>query len=797
MGSLSVPSPGTPSTLTIDGSPVSIPRDLIPIRLVPVAKGSYPTLTFAVRGKPLPTSGVGPYLGKEAVLTVDGTVRFKGDVVFQGPQFQGSGGLIVRTYQCHGLEARANRFAHTDSITGVDSSAYNLALDNQQSDYLAARAGRTVGEILEDVLTMDANAANLDAAGIGAYTSLSPPTLPASTAADLAAITLIPPAPVYFGGEKLWEAIVAFLGQWAPNHWCYVDPVTGAIRVVDCRTFSDRTLTFGTDPVRPTGISRDLDPCFGRVVALGEPIAEMGVFSTAAGTLSESPFAHDGLTIAQAKAAWTPTDDAAPGMAPGQAIGVAVISGGAVNSGSLAAQGYGYTSTPSVSVVGDGTGASYTATRTGDKITALNKVSGGTGYTKATFVIDAPGGACADAGTCSCTSTTTVDLTSENPATTWPSNYWDQTAGNKAGVILLNYAAGTGVSTTAMRRIVANASHAPGSTSSVTLDLALPHTNFDSYTLCGYANTSSAVWKEYALPSGVGAKLARQSTYPFPYRNANGVGITMTSTPMGAVRYSSNNLPPFNEAVVAISVNPDAGTIRFAQATYTTAGNRAPDDVRVIVPIYTDVNKAVYPADVGGVPQFAGTAAAAGWEKTLTVVCRSWRDPGNLAAMQAYAEDLLDSVKDIVMEGTITYLGLYEDALTPGIRVSVAGNGYTTGWESAELPVVQSELLWNADGVSLPTVLKCSNRRAHYSAEAFLHPDRAGLTPLFGGEVSVPAAGMPFGDFGGYGAEGAAVAAGAFAAGNAVGASTAAMGADQLARVAGLRDDPTQSYGGD
>ena len=103
------------------------------------------------------------------------------DVLFQGPQFQGSGGLIVQTYQCHGLESRANRFPHTDSNTGVDSSAYNLALDNQQSDYIAARAGRTVGEILADVLTMDANAAALDAAGIGAYTSLSPPTLPATT----------------------------------------------------------------------------------------------------------------------------------------------------------------------------------------------------------------------------------------------------------------------------------------------------------------------------------------------------------------------------------------------------------------------------------------------------------------------------------------------------------------------------------------------------------------------------------------------------------------------------------------
>ena len=784
MGSLSVPSPGSPSTLAIGGSSVSIPRDALPLRLGATAKGSYPTLTFAVRGKPLPTSGVGPYLGKEAVLTVNGVVRFKGDVLFQGPQFQGSGGLIVQTYQCHGLESRANRFPHTDSNTGVDSSAYNLALDNQQSDYIAARAGRTVGEILADVLTMDANAAALDAAGIGAYTSLSPPTLPATTTGDLSALTLIPPAPVYFGGEKFWEAVVSFLGQWAPNHWAYVEPATGKIRVVDTRTFTDKTLTFGTDPVRPTGISRDLDPCFGRVVVLGEPVAEMGCYATAAGTLSESPFAHDGLTIAQAKAAWTPTDDAAPGMAPGQATAISVISGGAVSAGTI------------VLVVGDGTGASYTATRTGDKITALVKVSGGTGYTRADFSIDAPGGACADSGTCVCTSTTTVNLTSDNAGATWPANFWDQAAGHKAATIILNYSAGSGSTTTAQRRIVANASHAPGSTSSVTLDLALPHTLFDTYTLCGYSNTSSAVWKVYALPSGVGAKLAKQSIYPMPYRNANGVGITMVSTPMGVVRYSSNHLPPYNEVMVGISVDPASGTVRFGNATYLTAGGRAPDDVRVIVPIYTGANAATYPADVAGVPQYTGTAAAAGWEKTLTVCCRSWRDPANQTAMLAYAADLLDSVKDIVMEGSVTYLGFYEDALTPGIRLNIAGNGYTTGWESAALPVVESELLWNADGVSLTTVMKCSNRRAHYSADAFLHPDRTGLTTLFGGEISLPTSSFNPADFGLVDL-GAAAVGGVIGEANAVGASPLQAWMEQMNRVEGLREDPTQSYGGD
>ena len=54
------------------------------------------------------------------------------------------------------------------------------------------------------------------------------------------------------------------------------------------------------------------------------------------------------------------------------------ITGITVNSG-----GSGYNAPPSVSIVGDGTGASFTATVSGGAVTGFTRVSGGSGYTKA------------------------------------------------------------------------------------------------------------------------------------------------------------------------------------------------------------------------------------------------------------------------------------------------------------------------------------------------------------------------------------------------------------------------------
>lgn len=704
---------------------IDVPRDVRVMRLVAHAKGGIPTFTFAVHGGELPGLP-DPWLGKVVRLTINSTLVFFGDVTRLDPDFRTRIGWL-RPYSAFGLRNRGDWICHTDSNDGGDSSSYNLSADNQSLDYIPSRAGRTVGEVLVDVLSMPGNAVALTSVGLGnlssagyggtgtavlsggglgsitlgdagtGYTSAplvvliggggtgatatasvsagaitgfsvgaagtgytSAPTvlvttLPATTVADLAALVFQPPGPCYFGGEKLLGAVEGFLATWAPNYIQHVEP-GGDLRYLDTRAYTNHTFELGTDPVQPSGISRDLSECFQRVIVRGAGIAEMFRFSTKLGTLSEDPFIHDGLTVAQAKAAWVPDDYFRPEKQKGRVE-----------------------------------------------------------------------------GTCTCPGTTTVTITSAISTTTLTANELDQTATGRHAYITLTYSAATDILLGAQRGIVANTAMTAGSTSDVTVDRALPHLLYDHYTLTGLTQGPSAVWIDYALPAWAAPKVARQSQYPMNLSYAGGNAVTQTSTPTGIVRWSSSGNPPYQEGISGISVDTGSGIVRFNYPTRQTAG-KEPDDVEVWIPIYTDVNTAIWPADVSGSPVYDGTSNTVdGLEKTLTVSVRQWRDPAQNASMLIFAADLLDSVKDAICEGVITYIGLYEPALAPGTAYSITGETYTTGWEGLSLANVETELAWSVDGQKWVTSIRVSNRRAHFSAEAFLHPDRTGVTFDFGG----------------------------------------------------------------
>ena len=73
-----------------------------------------------------------------------------------------------------------------------------------------------------------------------------------------------------------------------------------------------------------------------------------------------------------------------------QATGTVTTTAGVVSAPVITLAGAGYVTAPKVTVLGGGTGAVITATIAGGVVTALNLVSGGTGYTAATIVIDPP-----------------------------------------------------------------------------------------------------------------------------------------------------------------------------------------------------------------------------------------------------------------------------------------------------------------------------------------------------------------------------------------------------------------------
>jgi hypothetical protein len=730
------------TVVKISGTAVNMPRPVLLRSAVIFRRGGIPSATFEVRGGKLPGLP-DPYTGKTFSIEINtgsGAVRyFTGDVTGYDPDFVDGKGW-VRRYNALGLQNRADWFPHTDSNTGLDTSVYNASQDNQPTDFILARSGRTVGQILTAVLTMLANATNCQAYGLANLTIVgSTVTLPTATVTDLAALTLIPQAPVYYGGETFWGAWEGFLAAWAPNHLPWIDPATGNFRISDMRTFTAAELTLGTDPVMPTLLRRDVSNCFQRVVIRGQPIAEAIEFSTINGGLSESPFAHDGLSVAAAKAAWLPADYQNPGQAAGQATCSASITSGAVTGLTPDDLGYGYPASATFAVAfsgGGGAGASGTATtNSSGQVTSYTIGAAGSGYTSPpSVIVPAPGNTNSDTGTLVCTSTTTVTLTSSNPRAAWPSDYWDYSSTGREGTLFLSWSAGTSITTYAQRATVANGALTAGGSCTANLDRALPHLLFDGYRLTGQTKGASDVWRRYALPAWAAAVCVQQSTYPYSLHIASNTAETLTSSAMGLVEWFNPGASLPQQAAVGITVDPSTGTILFSYPTFLTAG-AAPYNVSVFVPINTGLNLAIEPPNTGTpavIPAYAGTShTQEGLTKTLTITVQDWRDPANTTPMLAYASEVLDSVKDAVIEGDVEFLGLYTAGLTPGLALNIAGSGYNLGWESGAipaLPVTECELSWGKGGILHITTMKCSNRRQRFGAEAFMRPDRSGLT---------------------------------------------------------------------
>lgn len=625
------------TTVEIDGAPVAInATSPWPTRLNLRLRG-VSTLTLSLMGAKL--GDPDPYIGKPIVLKIDGDAVFAGDVVDAPFDFSDLG--WGKVYQCRDLRARGDKVPFTDSNSLGAYATYNY--DAEDPDKIDARLGRTVGQILQDVLTMQDNADGLDAYGIGGYTSLGPPTLPAATLADLAAMTVIPPNPVRIGGECLLRAIAGFLSQWAPNHAMWVRP-DGVIRFLDQRAPTEHVLTLDDcgGRIEPPSVSRSVAECFQRVLVRGKAVAMPKLLTLLNGGLVED-FAWGVLDNAGAKAAWTPEE----------------------------------------------------------------------------FLRDQNA---RSIGTCSCTDTTHVVLTSTPGTQTWGSNEWDQS--HRRGMLYVWSTTNTGYDKFFASRVVSNTSKSSGGTSTFTLETPLPDLTFNNYILRGLSSGASLVWRKYkAADSTIAASLARRFTYPVPYVNAGGSAASLTSYPQASVVWSlpgSTTPLEFFDPIVAIDLAN--GTFLLGTPTYNYS-NAPPTDVRILAAVNTGVLTAVKPAS-----GYEGTSHTdEGLEDTLTITLDSWRDPANQANVEAFAQDVLDSVKDAVTEGSVTIRDLFAPGLTFGLGLSFDASSYDTGWETLNVPVTEVELTWNSRAGSAShytTRMQFSSRRASCSAAAYLQPER-------------------------------------------------------------------------
>ena len=200
------------------------------------------------------------------------------------------------------------------------------------------------------------------------------------------------------------------------------------------------------------------------------------------------------------------------------------------------------------------------------------------------------------------------------------------------------------------------------------------------------------------------------------------------------VLWSATGSAPYQESDFSITVDPESGTISFPRPTCLVYGGglvTPPSDVRAFVPIALG-DLTVHSPSSG----YAGTLyTVEGVSRTKTITLRDWTQFGTNANIQTFCDEQFDSIKDVVVEGSINYLGLATTYLTPGASVSITGNGYTTGWETlqtspmpAGLPVASVDVTfnWGGHGSSYITTLHVTNRKQKYTGEIFVRPPTTG-----------------------------------------------------------------------
>lgn len=648
----------------------------------------------------------------------------------------------------------ATATAHVTS-GGVSS----LTLGSAGSGYV----GTTAGVIFTGGATATAHVSagavtsiTINTAG-GGY--LSPPivlisTLSVNTLADLDTLNIIPPFEFDVAGERILSAIEGMIQTCHPNHFLHIDPDGEDIRILDPRTFSTTiTLTLGgsdhrVDPAT-LSVTMDYSQCFSRCILRGNSLVlpytldilpYPGSADLDGGLTTD--FAHDGLTEAQAIAQWNPADFQEPQQSPGTAVGVAALSGSTVGSISVQYGGSAYSAPPTVSLSGGGgSGATATATLTSGVVTSFTVTAAGTGYTGPPAVLcTGPAVGQSMVGTISTMgSTIEVTLSSADPSSRFPADYWDQTDSGHHGVIVLRQDAVTDFTQYFTAQVVANTAMVPGGTAIFQLATPAPATSYTSFQLFGTSGGANVVWRRYKPSNAdIAARMANYFPYPMAYRNSDNTSATLTSTPKCTVFYSPSGSPPYEQLGMGLALDPVAGTVLTVRPTSLVfSGDGVTitpvDNVQVFLPVHVGELFTVWPPDSMGSPVYAGSMFDdLAIERTKTISVNDWRDQSNSANMNLMAHEFFDSFCNIVIEGTITYHGFLADAVNFNRLLTItASYPIPTLWSG--IPIISCEVIFNERGgaTSYSTVLSFSNRRLPYSGAALARPAVVGQA--FGG----------------------------------------------------------------
>ncbi|MGO9725133.1 MAG: cell envelope integrity protein TolA [Streptosporangiaceae bacterium] len=685
----------------------------------PHIRGGIPDLRLSRVLGPLPALP-DPWMGQQVAWFHGSSLGaaacyFTGDVVSYQDRYDGSLGW-VREYRALGLRNRADWIPVTDSNTLTDNVRYNMPANNLNT--IVSREGRTVGQAVLDLLSMSENQAWLGGVpaispgyGIGNYTSqgyggagtavlgtvigstnqqvasisvssigsgyttaptvviagpcttqatayattdgssitgfvvtyggsgyLTTPAvivsnLPTVTVDDCAALNVISCFTLAFAGERILSSVESVVQTCHPNHWVSVDPA-GNIRILDQRQNTVHQIELG-DPADPRwsmpAMTRDTSDTYSQVIVRGGPNV-VGV------TLGVKQWPGSSFT-----STWAPSGS------------------GAIPNGGLL---------PWFTFNGYTTNAAAEAVWAPAMYQTLSLQSG------------------QDQGSCTCTDTLHVVLTStQGPSyVSWTIDQLDQSNTGQHAILTFFSDTIPDVQQLFQARIVANtattSAGTSGNSTAVTLDQPLPSVAYNSYRLYALSQAGNVVWRRYkVMNAAIAAQMQQFFPYPFAFAFPGSPAAVMTSAPVCNVFWSSSGSPPYNMSSIAVIIDPVAGTITTVSPTSLVYGSGTvtpPDDLQVFLPVANGALEVFSPAP----GYFTGTSALIeGIERIKVVTVRDWTDYSLTSDMQQFANERLQSMCDVVLEGSIIYLGLATAFVAPGQAVQIAGSTYVTGWE--------------------------------------------------------------------------------------------------------------------
>ena len=716
--------------LTINGTQINLVTYECTIdRCTPYVRGGIPELGFSrILGKltALPDPWSGQSCSWSNGSSYPGATYFAGDVVGYSDRYEPEVGW-VREYRALGLRNRADYVPVTDSNTLSDTASYNLPSDDIYA--ILAREGRTVGQCILDVLSMSENVVALASYGIGNFTStgsggagtavLTGTTVSSVMVAEAGAGYTVAPTVVLAGGGGTGASCTATVSGGV---------ITGFTRVSAGAGYTSApTVVISTLPsITVTDLaSLSIIPPF-RVTFAGERIIqsiESNLQSTyptywvhidTSGNirfLNTLSFTSNTVTLGGSDVRWL-----MPSLHRdlSDCYSQIIVRGDLCVSGvTLAVKPWPGSTSTDGGLQEDFTFGSYTTNAAA--IAAWNpndyqQLSLQTGQ---------------DQGSCTCSSTTAVVITSQNTSLTLTADQLDQTSTGQHAILTVYCDTIANLQQMFSARVIANTAMTAGGTSTLTLDRALPSTAYNAYRLYALSELGNVVWRRYKVTNSyIAAQMQQFFPYPFAFRNSDGTAATLTTSPVCSVYWSSSGSPPYNQSSIGVQIDPVSGTITTVSPTSLVYGGGVvtpPTDVQVFLPVANGSLEVQSPS-AGG---YAGTLyTVEGVQRTKTVTVREWRDYSLSANMQAYSDQLFSALCNVVVEGTIGYLGLATTYLAPGQAVGITGNGYTTGYESVALPVASIDIQLNPgpEGTSYVSTLHLSNRQARYTGDVFIRP---------------------------------------------------------------------------